>query len=375
VKEELHETPPTEPSALPETAARLLRVVSLLVEETRPGRAGRVRMGSHLERDLGLDVACSPRRAGSPPVWSRAAAAAADGGADAAHRARLSDQLFRRHARRRHSGADLSPGAPGADRGPPAPARRILANAEAVLHHHRAASQRRGCPLARRGTDPDRGADPGRNSTAKRCRCFTGRHRRTSLSCNTPRAARATRRASCSATPTCWPTCGPWAGGRGEQRRRLRLLAAALSRHGPDRRLVRLALLRHALVLMSPLAFLAAGALAAGHLAPSRHAVAGAQLCLRAVCPQARRRRLEGLDLSSWRLALNGAEPVSPATLEAFAERFVPHGLQRRGDDPGLWPGRVLGRAGLPAARARPAHRPHRARRTRQAQTGAAGGA
>jgi 1-acyl-sn-glycerol-3-phosphate acyltransferase len=55
VKEELHETPPTEPSALPETAARLLRVVSLLVEETRPGRAGRVRMGSHLERDLGLD--------------------------------------------------------------------------------------------------------------------------------------------------------------------------------------------------------------------------------------------------------------------------------------------------------------------------------
>ncbi|MBL8393293.1 MAG: AMP-binding protein [Candidatus Accumulibacter sp.] len=42
-------------SASPETAARLLRVVSLMVEETRPGRAGRVSMGSHLERDLGLD--------------------------------------------------------------------------------------------------------------------------------------------------------------------------------------------------------------------------------------------------------------------------------------------------------------------------------
>ena len=38
---------------------------------------------------------------------------------------------------------------------------------------------------------------------------------------------------------------------------------------------------------------------------------------------------LEGLDLSSWRLAFNGAEPVSPATIERFAERFAPYGLRR----------------------------------------------
>jgi len=36
---------------------------------------------------------------------------------------------------------------------------------------------------------------------------------------------------------------------------------------------------------------------------------------------------LEGLDLSSWHIAMNGAEPVSPRTLARFAERFAPYGL------------------------------------------------
>ena len=39
----------------PEVSTRLLRVVTAMVEETRPGRAGRVSLTSHLERDLGLD--------------------------------------------------------------------------------------------------------------------------------------------------------------------------------------------------------------------------------------------------------------------------------------------------------------------------------
>jgi len=37
---------------------------------------------------------------------------------------------------------------------------------------------------------------------------------------------------------------------------------------------------------------------------------------------------IEGLDLSSWRLALNGAEPVTPVVLERFVERFHAFGLR-----------------------------------------------
>jgi acyl-CoA synthetase (AMP-forming)/AMP-acid ligase II len=37
---------------------------------------------------------------------------------------------------------------------------------------------------------------------------------------------------------------------------------------------------------------------------------------------------IQGLDLSAWRAALNGAEPVLPATLERFAARFASCGFQ-----------------------------------------------
>jgi len=49
------------------------------------------------------------------------------------------------------------------------------------------------------------------------------------------------------------------------------------------------------------------------------------EICLKRLVAQ----DLAGLDLSSWRCALNGAEPVSPATLERFYERFKDHGLRR----------------------------------------------
>jgi acyl-CoA synthetase (AMP-forming)/AMP-acid ligase II len=37
---------------------------------------------------------------------------------------------------------------------------------------------------------------------------------------------------------------------------------------------------------------------------------------------------LEGVDLSCWQVALNGAEAVSRRTLDAFAARFAPHGFR-----------------------------------------------
>ena len=48
------------------------------------------------------------------------------------------------------------------------------------------------------------------------------------------------------------------------------------------------------------------------------------QLCVDAIEPAAR----EGLDLSSWRAAYTGAEPVQPATLAAFAAAYAPHGFR-----------------------------------------------
>ena len=41
-------------------------------------------------------------------------------------------------------------------------------------------------------------------------------------------------------------------------------------------------------------------------------------------------RRLDGLDLSRWRIALNGAEPIDPASVEAFIEAGAPHGLDAK---------------------------------------------
>ena len=82
------------------------------------------------------------------------------------------------------------------------------------------------------------------------------------------------------------------------------------------------------LVLMSPLDFLArpAGWLEAVHR--SRGTLSGGpnfayELCVRRVNPE----QIEGLDLSSWRIAFNGAEPVSPDTMDRFTERFAPYGF------------------------------------------------
>jgi len=84
------------------------------------------------------------------------------------------------------------------------------------------------------------------------------------------------------------------------------------------------------LVLMSPLAFLARPTRWLRAIHRHRGTLTAApnfayELCARKLPEQA----LEGLDLSSMRAAMNGSEPVSADTLEAFARRFARYGLRR----------------------------------------------
>ena len=83
------------------------------------------------------------------------------------------------------------------------------------------------------------------------------------------------------------------------------------------------------LVLLSPLSFLARPDLWLWTIHRFRATLStspnfGYELCARRVPDE----RLEGLDLSSWRCALNGAEPVNAETLERFCRRFGAHGFR-----------------------------------------------
>jgi acyl carrier protein len=81
-------------------------------------------------------------------------------------------------------------------------------------------------------------------------------------------------------------------------------------------------------VLMSPLAFLSHPSRWLWAIHRHRGTLSGGpnfsyELCLKRI----EDRELEGLDLSCWRYAFNGAEPVSPDTLAAFQKRFGAHRL------------------------------------------------
>jgi len=83
------------------------------------------------------------------------------------------------------------------------------------------------------------------------------------------------------------------------------------------------------LVLMSPLDFLARPQRWLWAIHHHRGTASAApnfafDLCLRRITD----RDIEGLDLSSWRMVANGAEPVSPDTIERFAARFAPYGFR-----------------------------------------------
>jgi acyl carrier protein len=88
-------------------------------------------------------------------------------------------------------------------------------------------------------------------------------------------------------------------------------------------------------VLMSPLAFLSrpSGWMRAIHR--HRGTISGGpnfayELCLRRIADE----EMEGIDLSSWRFAFNGAEPVSPDTITAFSDKFARWGFRRNALSP-----------------------------------------
>ncbi|MEL7037219.1 MAG: fatty acyl-AMP ligase [Cyanobacteria bacterium J06592_8] len=71
-------------------------------------------------------------------------------------------------------------------------------------------------------------------------------------------------------------------------------------------------------------------------------------LCVRKIPPQQR----EGLDLSSWNLAFNGAEPIYHEVLERFTEAFAPYGFRREAFYPcyGMAEGTLIVSGGQKAA-------------------------
>ena len=84
------------------------------------------------------------------------------------------------------------------------------------------------------------------------------------------------------------------------------------------------------LVLMSPLEFLARPSRWLWAIHRHRATVSAApnfayELCLNKLSDA----DLDGLDLGCWRLAFNGAEPVSADTIERFASRFARYGFRR----------------------------------------------
>jgi 1-acyl-sn-glycerol-3-phosphate acyltransferase len=84
------------------------------------------------------------------------------------------------------------------------------------------------------------------------------------------------------------------------------------------------------LVLMSPLAFLARPVRWLRAIHRHRGTISGApNFAYELVARKTSEEELAGLDLASWRIAFNGAEPVSPTTMDAFSSRLAPYGLRR----------------------------------------------
>ncbi len=83
------------------------------------------------------------------------------------------------------------------------------------------------------------------------------------------------------------------------------------------------------LILLSPIAFLSHPEKWLWSIHTHRGTLSAApnfayELCVRKIAPES----IEGLDLSSWRLAANGAETIYPKTYERFVQKFKPYGFR-----------------------------------------------
>lgn len=83
------------------------------------------------------------------------------------------------------------------------------------------------------------------------------------------------------------------------------------------------------ITVMSPLAFLARPSRWLHAIHAHRGTISAApnfafDLCARKITDA----EIDGLDLSSWRIAINGSEAVRPDTIERFTQRFAPYGFQ-----------------------------------------------
>jgi acyl-CoA synthetase (AMP-forming)/AMP-acid ligase II len=113
------------------------------------------------------------------------------------------------------------------------------------------------------------------------------------------------------------------------------------------------------LVLIPPEVFLAKPAIWLRAISRHRAVISPAPNFAYSLCVErVRDEDVKGCDLSCWRMALNGAEPVSPATMRAFLVRFRPLGLR----EDALLPVYGLSEAAL-AVTFSPPGRPYVARR------------
>ena len=104
--------------------------------------------------------------------------------------------------------------------------------------------------------------------------------------------------------------------------------------------------------LMSPMSFLVTPAVWLRAISRFRANTSGGpnfayELCVHRVSPE----EIEGIDLSSWQIAFNGAEPVKAHVIEAFARKFAPYGFRAEAFYPcyGLAESTLLVTGGNPA--------------------------